>query len=288
MPDKSFKVNIYDVASEHSGDDPPTQFYKAIESASGQPLAIREKNISGKGRRLDGSEQRTTIFLLNFITFEYSGPGRVRKGQPTKTIPLGPDESFAPETAMLYDSANNLAFIESSLGSMGTGSIVRYFEEFAHKGTSYSMHPRPDADAAARARRQQTIRNLKMRISLGPITDFDRTAGIDPIKAFGADYGAGYIDVEIKSERARGRSLIPQNIQRLIDHLMGSDMASPHITQLQVTGREHDEDPLEVIDLIQQRERRQLVLEIDGATRKIPHRVRWDTLINIQQAFTQG
>ena len=266
MAEKRFRVNVYDVALEHTGDDQPTEFHEAIGNARLQGLADLEKDISGKRRRLDFSRQQGGLFLLNFVTFEYSGTGRVRRGQPTRAVPIMPDESFAPETAMLYDPATNLALVESSSGGMGPGVIARYFEEFANNGSEYFMTPRPDVNAATRARRYQTIRNLKMRIALGPITDVDRMAGIDPLKGFGADYGAGYIDIEMKSERARGRSLTLGRVQDFIGSLTGGNANIPAIIQLQVTGREYEDDPLEVIDLIQQRERRQYMLEIDDAT----------------------
>ena len=285
MPTKQFKINIYDVELEHNGNGQPTQFEDAVGETVRQGLENREKTISGKIRRLDTIGQRSGILLLNFVTFEYSGPGRVRSQQPVNPIVLAEDESFAPETAMLYDSATNLAFLESSLGSMGPGAVVDYFEKFAAKGTEYTLRPRSDNNAGARARRHQTIRNLKMRIALGPMTDLDRAAGIDPLKAFGANYGAGYIDIEIKSERPRGRSLILGQVQDLIGHFSGGNRDMPQITQLLVTGREHDDDPLEIIDLIQHREKRQILLEIDSGTRKVPHRVRWDALLAAHNAF---
>ena len=138
-----------------------------------------------------------------------------------------------------------------------------------------------------RARRYQTIRNLKMRVSLGPTTAQDRVAGVDRLKAFGENYGAEFINVELKSERTRGRTLTVETVQEFIARFTGGNRDIPHITQLEVTGREHDDDPLEVIDLIQHREKRQISLEIDASTRKVPHSIRWDALINAHQVFTQ-
>ena len=286
MPTKQFRINIFDVELEHSGTDQPTEIQEAMANCIRQSVADREESISGKVRRLESYRTQNGLFLINFVTFEYSGPGRVRRQQPIRPIILDADESFAPETAMLYDTATKLAFVESSVGSMGPGSIVRYFEQFANKGSEYIMSPRADHNAGARARRYQTIRNLKMRIALGPITDMDRAAGIDPLKAFGTGYGGGNIDIEIKSERPRGRSLIPGQVQELIAHFTGGQRDIPHITQLQVTGRENDDDPMEIIDLIQHREKRQIMLEIDATTRRVSHLARWDALLNARHVFS--
>ena len=287
VPEKLFRVNIYDVELLHTGDEQPTEFQEAIQSCSGEPLADREKNISGKYRRLDSHDQRNGVFLLNFVTFEYAGPGRVRRTQPTRPIPMAADESFAPETAMLYHPVSNLAFVESSQGSMGPGAITGYFEEFANRGSTYALHPRTDQNAAVRARRYQTIRNLEMRISVGPATDQDRAAGIGPLRGFGANYGAEYIDVELKPQRARGRTLTLGRVQEFIALFTGGNRNMPQIVQLRVTGREQDDDPLEVIDLIQHREKRQIMLQIDGNTRKVPHSTRWDALVNAHRVFTR-
>ena len=285
MPEKLFRINIYDVEATNAGDGQVASIEDAMVKAGGQPLADREKNVNGKSRRLDAMRQQDGIILLNFVSFEYSGPGRVRRGQPTQAIALGPDESFAPETAMIYDPGRSLAFVESSVGSMGPGAIVGYIEEFADSGNTYSMIPRADLNAAARARRHQVFRNLKMRITLGPITDLDRQAGIDPVKAFGENYGAGSIDIEIKSERPRDRSLARGTVLDLLSRFTGGNRNIPQITQLQVTGREYDDDPLEVIDLIQHREKRHISLAIDAATRKIPHQTRWDALVHAHRTF---
>ena len=284
MPEKVFRVNVYDVTAEHNGSGTPTQFQQAIKSTFGQPFGFREKDIGGKLRRVNQHNQQVDLFFLNFVTFEYSGDGRVRSGQPSMNIALAPDEYFGPETAMLFDSVNNLAFVESTARGMGSGTIAHYFEAFA-QDTRYALVARLDGDAPLRARRFQTVRSLKMRVSLGPITKSDVVAGIDPLKAFGTNLGGGQVDIEVKSERPRDRSLGVSNIRELISHLTGGDTAIPPISQLHVTGREHDDDPLEVIDLIQHRERRTFLLPIDSQTRRIPHPDRWDALSHIHRSF---
>ena len=285
MPSKMFKINVYDVIVEHEGNEPETTFENAITEARGKSLADREKNVRGKRRRLDDCLERNGHFLLNLINFEYAGSGRVRRGQPSQNIPLRADESFAPETAMLYDPLTHLAFVEASSGGTTAGAIAGYFGEFAIAGTDYSLLPRVDNSAAARARRHRIIRKLTMRVALGPITTDDRAAGIGPIKSFGRDYGAGTMDVELNSERPRDRSLLLATASDLISRFTGGDRGIPQIQKLRVTGKEHDDDVLEVIDLVQHREKRQLTLEIDSTSRKIPIQTRWDALASARRNF---
>ena len=199
-------------------------------------------------------------------------------------IALAPDEYFGPETAVLVDSVNNLAFVESTARGMGSGTIAHYFEAFA-QDTRFELVARVDYNAAVRAGRFQTVRSLKMRVSLGCITESDVAAGIDPLKAFGANHGARIMDVELKSELPKDRSLGVSGIRELISRLTGGDTTIPPITQLQVTGRQHDDDPLELIDLIQHRERRTFLLPIDSRTRRIHYPDRWDALGRIHRSF---
>ena len=148
MPDKSFKVNIYEVtlSSEDDEDMPDDSgdvpFSDAIENAWEQPLPDRLKDVNGKGRRLENYEQRQDCYLMNFVTREFSGPGRSRPETAAVPIDLDPDEDFAHQTAMLYDPDLSLAFLESTQTGMREGAIARYFREFSYPRTEYRLIPR--------------------------------------------------------------------------------------------------------------------------------------------------
>ena len=211
MPEKRFRVNIYDVGFSE-GAAHGTTFNTAVDIAVALPLDERYGVANGKGRRLEHHAQQGGVYLLNFITFEFAGPGRSRPVTPAQPIALGTDESFAHETAMLYDPNVDLAFVESTQGGMGPGAIASYFEELAGAGTKYLLLPRLDDEAAARARRHQTIRSLNIRIGMGTITGADHAAGTGAIKAFGQEFDAGQIDIEIKSLREKNHSLLPGRV----------------------------------------------------------------------------
>ncbi len=284
MPDKPFKINIYDIELTGEAGAGQIPFRNAIENACGETFGNRHREINGKGRRLDNHEEREGCFLLNFATLEFSGPGRTRPQAATVPIGLDPDEFFSQEMAMLYDPEIGLAFVESASGTLGASSIARYFKEFANSDTNYSLVPRLDQDAGARARRHQTIRSVVLRVSVGPITDVDIQSGFGVIKGFGEGYNAGFVDVAIKSQRERGRTLSLANIWNSINPVLG-DADENNVTRLIVTGRENDDDPLEVIDLIQHREKRERLLHIDEGSRKVSHTDRWDALIEIHREF---
>lgn len=284
MPDKRFRVNIYDVGFSE-GASSGTPFSTAVDNAIAQPPDIMRYQVAnGKGRRLEHDEYRDGVYLLNFVSFEYAGPGRSTPATPAEHIALSTAESFTHDTAVLYDPNADLAFVESTQGGMGPGAIASYFEAFADERTEYLLLPRLDDEAAARARRHQTIRNLSIRIGMGPVTDADRAAGTGTLKAFGEGFGAGQIDISIKSLREKNHSLTLGRVWEVANEILGS-VGDHTVTQLKVTGREHDDEGYEIIDLLQHREKRDRMLTVDATTRKVEHTVRWDALINVRQEF---
>ena len=75
-------------------------------------------------------------------------------------------------------------------------------------------------------------------------------------------------------------------VWQTINSILGSD-DNNSITQLRVYGREHDDDELEIIDLIQHRERRERMLPVDDIERNIPYGERWNALLEVRQEFLQ-
>lgn len=284
MPEKSFKANIYDVGFRNPDIPGQTPFETAIQEARGRPLGERYMPLLPKGRRLEHDDKRDGCYLLNFVTFEFAGPGRSTPETHAVPIDLDPRESFAHETAMLYDPETALAFLESTSVGMREGAIANYFGEFANSDTDYLLTPLLEDDAAVRARGFQTIRSIIMRVAMGPVTEADHEAGIGVIKSFGVGYDARHIDIEIKSQGEKGRTLSLNNLWRMVDYIMGSETRST-VTQLKVEGRAHDDDPLELIDLIQHREKRERILPVDEESRKVLHEDRWKALLEIRQEF---
>ena len=290
MPDKSFRVDIYDVRVPQLDDEAeeeavrPAPFVDSINNACLEPLESRYKIVNAKGRRLEHHRRVGDCYLLNFLTFEYSGPGRSETSTPAVPNNLNPDEYFTVETAALFDAEIDLAFIESSLSGMRYGSFVRYFTEFSDPSTEYLIYPRTDNDAAARARTFQTIRGFTMHVRAGPITDADRRAGVDPFKLLAGEFGAGVLKVEFRAERRRDASVLPDRVWRAVDAYNDSDRAGS-VSKLELYGRAHDDEPLEPIDLIQHRERYARNLQVNDTTRAVPHDFRWENLLQIRQEF---
>ena len=282
MPD--FRVNLFDVNLPDAGRFAQTPFREAIENACGQPLAARVKEVNGKRHRLENYAEREGCLLLNFITGQYAGPGRTEFEVASAPIGLGPNESFTYDTAALYDPEKSLVFLESSVLGMREGALAGYLKEFTNGNTNYSLSYRIDPEAAAKARRFQTITSMIIRVSMGPATESDRRAGVDTQQVFGAGYGADFIDIEMKVEPHRGRSLLPEPVRNAIDRIV-NNFSDNHVTQFKLKGREHNDDEMKLIDLLSHREKRNRPLDVDPATRKIPYESRWEALLEIRREY---
>lgn len=284
MPNKPFRVSVFEVRLPEDADGASSAFENAITLAYKAPINERLKDINGKYRRLENYDLSGAYSLLNFITLAFDGPGRSALESPAVPINLEADENFSYETAMLYDPEENLVFLESGQGGMGPGAVARYFRGFTEHQEEYLLIPRLDAEASARARRYQTIRGFTFRAATGQVTNIDHDAGIAPMKAFSDGFGAETMKFEIKAGRAIGQTLSINNIWRLIDNILGSN-SDNNVTELKLYGREHDDDALELIDLIQHREKRERMLDVDPDSRNVPHEARWQALLNIRKEF---
>ena len=123
-----------------------------------------------------------------------------------------------------------------------------------------------------------------MRVALGPMTAADRDEDIGAIEALGDAFGAKFVDIEFKVGPERGRTLLLDRVSNLLSRAMQAHDEG-RVTVLKLHGREHDDDPPELIDLLQHRERRERLLPVDADHRRVVHEIRWDTLKEIRQDF---
>ena len=287
MPEKPFTVSIYRVAVENDDEQQlqlvDNSFDAAIVAACASSFNDKNKDVNGKLCRLENADRQDKYCLLNFATAAFDGPGHFR--QTTQVVPfyLQQDESFAHETAMLYDPKENLLFLESSQRGMSRVTIARYFIKFALPKTSYELKPVLDDEAASRARRYRTIRSLTIGVALPAFTTTDYEEGAGAIQALGERFGAGFMEMTIQAA-PRGKTLLVRKLWETADFLLGQS-DSDSISDLTIDGRELDEDSFAIIDLIQHREKRTRMLQVDNVERKVPYTDRWRALSQIRGEF---
>ena len=287
MPEKPFKVNVYKVVVENDDENQlrlvDNSLDEAISAACASSLNDKNRRANEKRCRLEHDSRQDHCFLLNFAVAAFDGPGHFR--HETQVVPFGlqEGEAFAHETAMLYDPENKLVLLESSQRGMTRVSVARYFMTFALPKTRFELVPVLDDEAASRARRYKTVRSLSMKVALPAFTNVDRDAGVGAIQALGERFGAGSIDLTINAEPKR-KSLFLDKLWEATDFILGQG-DSESISNLTIDGREFDEDSFSVIDLIQHREKRTRMLEVDSKERKVPHTERWSALVQIRKEF---
>ncbi len=291
MTDKLFKVRVYKVETLDSIESGQmrfagrTKFENAITRAYAQSITNRCRLINGKYRRLEECRQDAEYSLLHFVTSEFTGPGRFSQNQAVTPINLAPDESFSHGTAMLYDHQAKIAFVETTLVGMGSRAIANYCEMFVDDMTKYDLVPRLDEDASARARKHNTIRRVDMKANIGPVTRADRDGGYGAVQAFGNELEGETIFVRISVSRARTSTLLIRKVWELFNYASGSTSEDNAVTEFKLSGREHDNDNLEDIDLIEHHESRERLLTVDSTLRQISYQDRWNALIEIRQEF---
>ena len=287
MAEKPFTVNIYQVDIQNDDEQQlrfvDNSFDAAITAACASSFNDKNKDVDGKMCRLENDDRQEDYSQLNFATAAFDGPGHF--SQTTRVAPFGlqQDESFAHETAMLYDPEQNLIFLESSQRGMTRVTIARYFMKFALPKTEYELIPILDDEAASKARRYRTVRSLTIGVALPAFTKTDHEEGASAIQALGDRFGASFIEMTIKAEPNK-KTLLVDKLWETTDFLLGQS-DSDSISNLTIDGREYDEDSFAVIDLIQHREKRTRMLQVDSVERKVPYNDRWQALVQIRREF---
>ena len=203
MPTRPFKVNIYDVVVRDHDDITPEDFEDAIDLAYQHSITERRRPEPRRSFRLEDVSVTEDYYLLNFAALQYDGPGRADTLSPVSSIDLSPDESFAYETAMLYDIDDSILFVESHQTSMRSGAISRYFTHFA-ESTIYGVYPRIDESVIRRARGFYEIRGVGLRAAIHG--QGNRATGLDVQTGIGREFDAEYVDLTF-SLKSRDRAL---------------------------------------------------------------------------------
>jgi len=258
----------------------------AMRRANARNSLSRDIEIGGFDRRLVHFSEDGPLIFLNFATLKFAGPGQASKSQPITRFPMTPDGRFAYETTLLYDSQAGYAFIQSNrVGSgMGPGAIANYLQCFVDGGGIYFQFiDMVDEEARDRARRMQQIRFVNFRVAISPIRDKDNIAGLGPISALADGLDSNSFEVKFSVGRQRKRSLHRRALS-LVEALLDS-FTDGGVEKLEVSGRGHEDDPLEVIDLLYPREKRKTELRVDPISRIIPHTDRWRALARFRLEF---
>ena len=285
MTQESFNVRVYHLRAPNVSEDAHVvPFGITVEQTNDLNVEMRSVTLRGSIIRLENYEKKDDYHLLNFSKSKYSGPGRLSPTSSISRFDLRQDDYFATETAMLYDQRTHLVFLEQGDALVAAGTVCDYLRRFDQQNHRYSLEPRLDPEATARARQFGTYRKVTMQVTLGSITSEDERVGLAIVRALGENYDAATADITLSASVERQSWLRTGPVKRLIDWVSPDDENSA-ITGLKVDGREHDDEDFTDIDLFGQFERRRLSLAVDGSTRNVPFADRWGALEEIMEEF---
>lgn len=264
---------------------PRDSFESAIRATAELGIDARWQHWDDKPRRMDGYSPHGPLHLMNFVTAEYIGPGRTGQSTRVSPIRLQDNEYFAHETAALYDPAEGILLLESSLGGMGPGAIKTYFRRF-DRTCIISLRRRVDDEAVAKARRFQVFRQLHLRVSMGSVSQIERQSGTEVLQSLGEGFHAQEIDIVIKASRTKGASLTEELIRPIIEAVR-QQKDKLNYERVRVYGREEEDERFELIDIVSEPLKSEQSLFVDPETRKVSHEDKWEALINMHDEFTQ-
>lgn len=283
--EESFKANIFDVEEVEGDQGASMSFADAVGAAHLKSDEERIVGVNGMNRRMEHYKVEEDGFFMNFVTFRYSGPGRVSDDSPISSFELREKDYFGYETSALYDPNHGLAFVESCRPGMTGSAIAQYYRGLLGKRAMFDFVPRLDPEASARARRMEEIRSLEMRVIANPVTSEDEDIG--PISAVARGYEASYCTIKFGVEPVKGRSLRWEKIRNTLPRIMRA-AENNDVQGLKVNGRRNEDEEFELINLLQHREQRTFMLEVHQHDRKIPHEIRWDALNDIRRDFVRN
>ena len=288
-----FRVNIFDLEALYKGKEAhgrraANAFVQAIAQAQQHDLGGRSVLCYGIPRRLeDPAIENQGVFSLHFTTGLYSGPARASEGNPVVPFEMNDDELFAYDTTMQFDRKHSLAFIESKRPGISNVAIAAYFSQFADEGWEFYLTPRIDPSALKKALSKTTIKHLNARWILGPMSHQDVQGygkRLSLMNAFGAESNGHEIEITLKPLSRSPRGLNHDYIQNIIPQLLRA-AENNRVTRLRLSGRNDTDLQAEIIDLLQHKEQRTLLLEVHPTWRGIPLEIRWESINTIRQQY---
>lgn len=111
-------------------------------------LDKRIRLINRAELRIDSIELRDGVWFLDFVKFRQTqGPGRGKKKAKTEGFEFKRGESFAEETAALYDPATNYMLVQYNHSGVRAGSIAQYLSDYDGASANiYSLNPKYDPE----------------------------------------------------------------------------------------------------------------------------------------------
>lgn len=280
------KIHAFKV-SEDQGSASLDDVLKKVKAE--RRLDKRIRLVNKAELRIDSIEFRDGVWLLDFVKFRQTqGPGRGKKRAKTEGFEFKKGESFAEETAALYDPATKYMLVQYNHSGVRAGSISQYLSDYDEAATNiYDLNPKYDPETERKLQRKAIKRSLSFRIDVTQMTAQDLKNGIALEKAiaFGRDCSAGQITVELSAGGTRDKSL-KGRVGDTLTALRNLAKSNPEAVQsVKVGGKETEEAAVEVLDLLTERLHIELTDIKPGIDLRLPLEDRWKGLIRARNGW---
>lgn len=244
LPPNKMRVQRFKV-SRHSA-----RSMRALEvtlaSLQALPLSGRVFTINNVEHRVDDLQHDplTGFWFFNIVKKRSGhGPGKYAAVQPVQGFSFAPGESFAEDTAALYDPATRDMYIQyNHIGVRHTG-IATYFSKAAGTEPYYRILPKLERDAERRLQTQEVTRRVELGFDLTKMTAADYQAGnsLTQMAALGSGCDADRIYITMTISARDPRKRLDRKVK---DNLLGI-LTSAGLTKARVVGG--DEPPVTVL-----------------------------------------
>ena len=251
------RIHFFTIEVENSPDDLPAVFERLRES----PLADREKEINNKPVFLETCDQgRNGSYELNFTQRRVqNGPGYSKRGEFTTDFFLEEDAGFGEQTAAIWSESGHLVVQYNHYG-VRISTIREYLQSFLRPNPdgifpALSLDPVVATDAYVRLRNSREQTRFKCAIDVNRLA-MAADANDVPLQSLlqlGNETNAGKVTLTLTlGHGPRGRSLL--GIREFVDRLRRNNLAD----RIEVNARNNVDGRIEVLDLLEQREMRQV------------------------------
>lgn len=277
----AFKVD----ASENS-----QKLEDVLKGIQKDKIGARVRLVNGSEVRVDSIDQRGGVWLMDFVKFRQTqGPGKGSRNSKVVGFEFKKGESFAEETAALFDPANGYLLIQYNHSGIRAGAISQYLGEYYQAANNiYDLKPKFDPDVERKLLKKVIKKSFSFRIDVTEMTEQDLKRGValkDAIN-LGKGSSAGLVTVALAAGGTKDNGLGGKIVEMLQAVRELAALNPPAVKSVKIAGKENEDAATEVLDLLVQR----LSVDLDikpGPDLRLPLEDRWKGLLRARASWRE-
>ncbi|KIL45747.1 DUF6731 family protein [Jeotgalibacillus soli] len=216
---------------QHARDNDTSEF-KRVYTYNYEPARLSQINI----------DYNTQYYHLTFERLNYALPNRTTLHGDSEMLDLESDEFIGHEATVLYDPVNHILMIQRNRDSLGPTAIGAFIQSLvidagAARNSSIAMIT--DNTAQRRAFNQSAYRKVYTKIVGAKANGMIE-------RLFGRNPNVDSIEISFNSRSVRDSEIDQDFTVGLLEEFIND----PEVEKLRIRSREHEESPVEPIDLI--------------------------------------